>query len=512
KKKEEKEQDLVRSTDEMAAFCKRKGLVYPNSDIYGGYSGFFDYGPYGVELKNNLKNELWKHFVHGRDDVAGIDGSIITHPKVWEASGHATGFGDILVDCTKCKAQHRADHVVNDATGIQTDGMNEKQLDEVIKKEDLTCPACGGLLAESKKFLLMFTTQVGATQTSSSTAFLRPETAQVIFADFKLVQENARMKLPFGIAQTGKAFRNEISPRNFLFRMREFEQFEIEYFIDPKNIRECPYHDEIKDRKLRVWTQKAQYSKKDDEIMSMQEVLDTKEVKSPWHTYWLVELHDWFIKMGCDPENFRLRIHLNEELAHYAAACVDIEYKYPFGWAELHGMADRTTYDLDQHIKHSGKDLSYFDEETKSKIVGHVIEPSQGVDRAFLTILYDAYKNDKERGNIVLKLDPKFSPVKVGVFPLVNKEGIPEKAQEIYKELRQYYNVVYDRSGSVGRRYARSDEIGTPYCVTVDFDTLQDDTVTIRDRDSTEQKRVKIKELRDVVRKLIEGETKFKDI
>ncbi|MBR9676868.1 glycine--tRNA ligase [Candidatus Woesearchaeota archaeon] len=507
-----KEEELKHSTDEMASFCKRKGFVYQNSEIYGGYAGLFDYGPVGVDLKNNLKSELWKHFVHGRDDVAGIDGSIITHPQVWVSSGHAEGFGDILIDCTKCRAKIRADHHITDNLGLQTDGITVEQVDEIVKKENLVCPNCGGDFSKAQKFLLMFTTQVGAAQTKTSTAFLRPETAQVIFTDFKLVQENARMKLPFGIAQTGKAFRNEISPRNFLFRMREFEQFEIEYFVDPKKIGECPYHNEVKDRKLLVWTQKAQNSGADHEEMTMQQLLDTKEVKSPWHTYWLIQLRDWFVKVGCKAENFRLRVHLKEELAHYAAACVDIEYKYPFGWAELHGMADRTTYDLDQHIKHSGKDLAFFDEETKTKIVGHVIEPSQGVDRAFLTIMYDAYNDDKERGNIVLKFDPKLSPVKAAIFPLVNKEGLPEIATEIYKELRQRYNVQYDRSGSVGRRYARQDEIGTPYCITVDFDTLKDNAVTIRDRDTTTQRRVKINELKNIIRDLIEGDVKFESV
>ncbi|MBR9690571.1 glycine--tRNA ligase, partial [Candidatus Woesearchaeota archaeon] len=509
---DEKENALKQSTDEMAAFCKRKGFVYQNSEIYGGYSGFFDYGPYGVDLKNNIKNELWKSFVHQRDDVAGIDGSIITHPKVWEASGHAEGFGDILIECEKCHAKQRADHYITEKLGIQTDGITVEQVNKLVKENKLLCPECENALKNAEKFLLMFTTQVGAAKTTSSQAYLRPETAQIIFADFKLVQENARMKLPFGIAQTGKAFRNEISPRNFLFRMREFEQFEIEYFIDPKKINDCPYYKGMKKKKMLVLTQKNQEAGKDHVEMMMEQLLKTGEIKSPWHVYWLIEIKDWFVKFGCKEENFRIRVHLKDELSHYAAACADIEYKYPFGWAEMHGMADRTTYDLDQHIKFSGKDMRYFDEETKEKIVGHVIEPSQGVDRGFLTIMYDAYVDDKKRGNIVLRFHPKLAPVKAGVFPLVNKDGIPELAEKVHKELQQNFNVQYDRSGSVGRRYARADELGVPFCITVDFDSLKKKDVTIRDRDTTKQVRVKMDELNETIRKLIEGEVKFKDL
>jgi len=332
--------------DQMASFCKKKGFVFQNSEIYGGMAGFFDYGPLGCELKQNIRNLWWKKFVHERDDMAPIDGAIITHPKVWKASGHVDGFGDILVTCTneKCQDTVRGDHLVAEALAIQADGMSVEKIDELIKKNKIVCPKCKSEFGDAKTFGLMFETQVGAKKTSSSTAYLRPETAQVIFANFRLVQEMSRMKLPFGIIQAGKAFRNEISPRNFLFRCREFEQIEIEFFLDPSKVAKCPDYDEIKDYKLNVWTSDMQGKEADHENMMISKLIDDGIIKSEWHAYWLVKVLDWFVKAGVKKDNLRLREHLKDELAHYACACFDVEYKFPFGWQEIHGMADRSCF------------------------------------------------------------------------------------------------------------------------------------------------------------------------
>lgn len=508
----EKQTSIKKSIDEMAAFCKRKGFVYQNSEIYGSFAGFFDYGPLGVELKNNLKNHYWKKFIQDREDVVGIDGSIITHPKVWKASGHADHFGDPMVDCIKCKSRSRADHIISDTTNLQTDGMTLDEVNETIKREDIKCPHCGGDFGPAATFNLMFTTQVGPISNKDSLAYLRPETAQLIFADYKQVVETSRVKLPFGIAQIGKAFRNEISPRNFLFRCREFEQAEIEFFIHPEKINECPLYDSIKDTVIQIITEKNQHAGEEHITTTLKQLVDDKIIKSTWHAYWLSQFYDWFLDLGVNPANLRLREHLGEELAHYAKACFDIEYKYPFGWQEIHGMADRSTFDLAQHQEHSGKSMEIFDEESQQKVLGHVIEPSQGIDRAFLTLMFDAYEDDKERGNIVLKLHPKLAPVKVAILPLVKKDGLAELAKEIELELKEDFAVFYDQSGSVGRRYARQDEQGTPYCVTIDYETKDDNCVTIRDRDSTEQKRVKIDELNTIISKLIKGKIKFENI
>ncbi|MBU2053087.1 MAG: glycine--tRNA ligase [Nanoarchaeota archaeon] len=495
------------SIDSMTAFCKSKGFVDANSEIYGGLAGFWDFGVNGVELKNNLKNLYWKDFVHKRDDVIGIDGTIITHPTVWEASGHVGGFGDALLECKKCNIRLRADHFIEDELKITVDGMSSKEIDEKIKEHNLKCPECGGEISEARHFSLMFSTQVGPVETTSSLAYLRPETAQVIFANFKKTSADARMKLPFGIMQTGKAFRNEIAPRNFLFRCREFEQMEIEYFVDPTKVKHCPHWDEVKDRKILVLSAKAQENDGESKEMTMKEMFDEGIVKSQWHCYWLIQINDWFVRYGVKQKNLRIREHVKDELSHYAAATMDIEYHFPFGWKELHGMADRTTFDLDQHTKFSGKNQGIFDEESKKAIIPHVIEPSQGVERAFLVFMFDAYNDDKERGNIVLKLHPKLAPYKVAVLPLTNK--LDEKAREVYSFVNDEHNSFYDKSGSVGRRYARQDEIGTPFCVTVDFETLEDHSVTIRDRDSTKQIRVKVADLKDVIRKLVNGEIEF---
>jgi glycyl-tRNA synthetase len=496
------------SIDEMATFCKRKGFVYPNSEIYGGLAGFWDFGYLGVELKNNIKREWWKFHVQDREDIVGIDGSIITHPKVWRASGHLEGFEDLMLTCNKCKERTRADTFIEEEMVISADGLTEADVEEIIKKNKLRCPKCKGEFEPIKHFNLMFSTQVGPVV--GNCAYLRPETAQEMFTNFKLVVDNARLKLPFGIAQVGKGFRNEISPRDFLFRCREFEMMEIEYFIDPKDTNNCKFIKDVENEELKVFSAEMQKKKLKPKKITVKEALDKKIIKTPWHAYWMALEQKWFVGLGANPDNFRIRQHLEEEKSHYALDTWDLEYEFPFGWKELQGLANRTDFDLKQHMTVSQKDLSLFDEETKKKIIPHVIcEPSQGVERAFLVFMFDAYNDDKKRGNIVLKLHPKLAPVKVAIFPLVNK--LDKEARKVYDILKKEFNCVYDRSGSIGRRYARNDEIGTPYCVTVDFDSVKNSDVTIRDRDTTKQVRVKTDGLKDVLKNLIDGEIKFEE-
>lgn len=501
--------------DEMATFCKRKGFVFTNSEIYGGMAGFFDYGPLGSELKKNLKDAWWKYHVHDRTDVVGIDGSIITHPKVWEASGHVANFEDLMLECTKCGEKLRADAFIEEKLNIAADGLKADELNKLVKDNKLVCPKCKSRFREVEQFNLMFRTNVGPKTDKESTAYLRPETAQLIFADFKNVIETSRLKLPFGIAQMGKAFRNEIAPRNFLFRCREFEQMELEYFIHPKDINNCPYLNEILDHEILIYSAEMQLlpEKTEGKLMKMGEALSKGIIKTQWHAYWLATEHNWFIGLGARAENFRIRQHVDKEKSHYALDTWDLEYRFPFGWKELQGMANRTDFDLQQHIKHSKTDLSLFIEEEKKRVVPYVVaEPSQGVDRAFLVFMFDAYHYDKERENIVLKLHPTLAPIKIAIFPLVNKEGLPEKALGIFNMLRKEWNCFYDTSGSIGRRYARQDENGTPFCVTIDFDSLKDNTVTIRNRDDAAQKRVKIDLLFSTFIQLIFQNRKFGEI
>ncbi len=494
--------------DEMAAFCKRKGFVYMNSEIYGGIAGFYDFGHLGVELKNNIKKEWWKSFVAQRDDIVGIDGSIVNHPMIWKASGHVDGFTDVLVDCKKCGSRFRADTLIEDKLKISTAGMKIDELANKLKENKIKCQKCGSELGEPKQFNLMFTTHVGPVQTSSSLAYLRPETAQIIFANFRLVQENARLKLPFGIAQIGKSFRNEISPREFLFRMREFEQMEIEYFVHPEKYDECVFIDDVIDYELNVFSAEMQKDNKKMQKLSIKECLSKKIIKTKWHGYWLAMMHRWFIDLGASAEHFRIRQHVKDELSHYALDTWDLEFEFPFGWKELQGLSNRTDFDLKQHMEHSKTDLSIFDEETKKKIIPHVIcEPSQGVERAFLVFMFDAYHYDKSRENAVLKLHPNLCPVKIGVFPLVsNKADVVKKARDVYDSIRKEWACIFDLSGSIGRRYARADETGIYATVTADFESLDDESVTIRSRDTTEQVRVKISELKEILGKFLSGE------
>jgi len=468
------------SIDEMTAFCKRKGFIVRSGEIYGGLAGFWDYLFLGSELKNNLKNAWWQFHVRERDDIEGIDGAIITHPDVWKASGHVDSFSDVFVVCKKCKKPGKVD---------------KSELGKV------KCE-CGGEYDSSsaKEFKLMFKTEVGL----KDYGYLRPETAQLIFANFKAVFDEARMKLPCGIAQMGKAFRNEIAPRNFIFRCREFEQMEIEYFIKPKE--KCPY--DIPDVEVLVLASGETKEKK----MSLKEAHKKKIIKKDWHAYWLGQELSFFKSLGANLDNFRIRQHDREELAHYSSDCWDLEYNFPFGWKELQGIADRSDYDLKQHQKFSKTKMEVLDEETKERFIPEVIcEPSLGVERALLVFLYEAY-NEREKENIVLNFNPKLSPVKVGVFPLIKKEEFENIGLSIFHNLRKKWNVVYDKSGSIGRRYARQDEIGTPYCITIDGDSVDSGTVTIRNRDTTLQKKIKIEKLEETLGKLLYGEFTFESL
>ncbi|MGE0058442.1 MAG: glycine--tRNA ligase [Dehalococcoidia bacterium] len=425
--------------DTLVSLSKRRGFVFPGSEIYGGIGGFWDYGPLGVEMKNNIKRAWWRAMVQERDDVVGIDAAIVMNPRVWEASGHVATFTDPMVDCKNCKHRFRADHLVGDV-----------------------CPDCGakGEFTEARPFNLMFKTFVGPVEDTANEVYLRPETAQAMFVNFENVVTSMRRKLPLGIAQIGRSFRNEITPGNFIFRDREFEQMEMEFFVKPGT---------------------------DDH----------------WHQHWGEQRLNWFKNLGVREENLRIRHHEQSELSHYSKATFDIEYQYAgLGWSELEGIANRTDFDLKQHAQFSGKSLSYFDEESGEHIVPYVIEPAVGVDRTFLVMLYDAYREEEVAGEkrVVLKLHPQVAPIKVAVLPLSRNEKLAPLSKEIASSLRKHFMIQLDDTQSIGRRYRRQDEIGTPFCVTIDFESLEDNAVTIRDRDTMEQTRVAIPELVDVLR------------
>jgi glycyl-tRNA synthetase len=471
--------------EDLTQFCKRKGFVYPSGEIYGGLAGFWDFGPIGVELKNNIKQSWWNFHIRQRDDVVGIDGSIITNPKVWEASGHVASFVDVAVVCKKC--------------GFKT---------KVDKHEVATarCDKCKGEYENKGEFNPMFTTGVGPIKEDSIKAYLRPETAQLIFADFKFVRENSRMNLPFGIAQIGKAFRNEIAPRDFLFRCREFEQMEMEYFVNPKN--KCSY--EIGNSEILVYSAEMQKNNEEPVKMKFKEAFEKGIIKTDWHAYWLEQEFLWFTGLGASKNKFRIRQHMLDEKSHYALDTWDLEFEFPFGWKELQGMANRTDFDLKQHQEHSKVNLEIVDVDG-TRLLPHVVcEPSQGVERAFLVFMADAYNFNEKRQNIVLKLHPRLSPIKAAIFPIIKSPEYEKLAEEIVKDLRKEFSVVYDKSGSIGRRYARNDEIGTPMCITIDEESLKTNSITIRDRDSTKQIRAKISELKEIVRSVVDGESLLK--
>lgn len=479
------------SIDELTAFCKRKGFVFKSSEIYGGFSGFWDFGPLGVELLNNLRSEWWKYFVQEKENMVGIEASIISHPKIWKASGHVASFSDVSVKCKKCKKFNKVD-----------------KADLEIAK----CGFCQGELDKSsaKDLNLMFKTQIGPVEEESVLAYLRPETAQGMFVNFKQVQETSRKQLPFGIAQIGRNFRNEIAPRDFLFRSREFHIAEFEFFINPEE-KNCSFldgnHLNIKFRFLDAESQeKNEFNLRE---ISINDLLNEKRLEE-WHAYWLAEQILWFKKIGLG-DRIKIREHMKQELSHYSSATFDIDYEFPFGSKEIAGNANRGQYDLSQHIKESGENLGYFDDETKKRILPKVIEPTFGVERIFLALLCEAYFYDDKRQNVVLKLNKKLTPVKAAVFPIVKvDEKLVKISRDVFEDLKKDFHVIYDAGGSVGRRYSRADETGIPMCITIDEQTLKDKTVTIRDRDTTEQIRVKISELKEVVFRIISGENFLK--
>lgn len=479
--------DSAKMMDKIVSLAKRRGFVFQSSEIYGGLNGCWDYGPMGVEMLNNIKHEWWKSMTY-RENIEGVDAAILMHPRVWEASGHVENFTDPMVDCKQCKARYRLDVLFDDLSlkkkkeilremypeqyaGQQKDEVIEEAFAKLIATDQqasalvpkIQCPNCGskGSFTDARKFNLMFKTFVGPVEDASAVVYLRPETAQGIFVDFLNVQTASRQKIPFGIAQIGKAFRNEINTKNFLFRTREFEQMEMEFFVKPGT---------------------------DDQHFE----------------YWRGERMQWYVDLGMKREKLQWHQHPKDKLAHYAKDAYDIEYLFPFGWGEIEGVHNRTDYDLSRHEQYSGKSMKYFDEETKEKYTPYVIETSSGASRSFMAFLIDAYHEEDAptaegtmETRTVLKLHPKLAPNKIAIFPLVNRDGMPELAKKIEAELRPHFRVFYDDSGAVGRRYRRQDEIGTPFCVTVDSQTLQDETVTVRDRDTMTQERVGASKLRE---------------
>ena len=458
---------MIKDMETIVNLCKSRGYIYPGSEIYGGLANTWDYGPLGVELKNNVKNLWRKKFIQEKKDIVGLDAAILMNPETWVASGHLSSFSDPLIDCKECKTRHRADKLIEtwaheNGKDLVADGWTDEELLNYINDNKIACPNCGKTnFTNIRKFNLMFKTFQGVTEDSTATVYLRPETAQGIFVDFKNVLRTTRKKMPMGIAQIGKAFRNEITPGNFTFRTREFEQMELEFFCKPGTDLE-------------------------------------------WFNYWKEFCKNWLLSLGMKEENIRLRDHKQEELVFYSKATTDIEFAFPFGWGELWGIADRTDYDLTQHMNHSKQDLSYLDPETNERYVPYVIEPSLGADRVTLAFLCNAYEEQELEGGdsrVVMHLHPALAPYKVAVLPLSKKLG--DKANEIFDMLSKEFSCDYDEAGSIGKRYRREDEIGTPYCITVDFDTLEDNQVTVRDRDTMEQIRIPISEVKNYIEEKI---------
>ncbi|MEG0693783.1 MAG: glycine--tRNA ligase [Oscillospiraceae bacterium] len=445
-----------KTMEKIVSLCKGRGFVFPGSEIYGGLSNTWDYGPLGVELKNNVKRAWWKKFVQENQYNVGLDAAILMNPQTWVASGHVGGFSDPLMDCKECKTRHRADNLIEEQAGIEPTAWTDAQMSEFIVEKGIKCPNCGKTnFTEIRKFNLMFKTFQGVTEDAKNEIFLRPETAQGIFVNFANVQRTTRKKLPFGIAQIGKSFRNEITPGNFTFRTREFEQMELEFFCKP-------------------------------------------DTDLEWFEFWKKYCLDWLLSLGIANENVRYRDHEKEALSHYSKATTDIEIMFPFGWGELWGIADRTDYDLTQHQTHSTKSLEYFDQETNEKYIPYVVEPSLGADRAVLAFLCNAYDEEvvdaeKNDSRVVLRLHPALAPFKAAILPLSKK--LSDNAMEICNTLSKKFMVDFDDAGSIGKRYRRQDEIGTPICITYDFDSVEDGCVTVRDRDTMQQERVKIEEL-----------------
>lgn len=452
--------------EKIVALCKGRGFIYPGSEIYGGLANTWDYGPLGVELKNNIKKAWWKKFIQESKYNVGLDSALLMNPQVWVASGHVGGFSDPLMDCRSCKTRHRADHLIEDQTDVNPSGWSNEDMLNFIKEKNIKCPNCGSQdFTDIRAFNLMFKTFQGVTEDSKSELYLRPETAQGIFVNYANVQRTTRKKIPFGIGQIGKSFRNEITPGNFTFRMREFEQMELEFFCKPGSDLE-------------------------------------------WFEYWKNKCKDFLLSLGIKETSIKLRDHSKEELSHYSNATTDIEFAFPFGWGELWGIADRTDFDLKQHQTHSTKSLEYFDSQTNEKYIPYCIEPSLGADRVTLAFLCEAYDEeiiDEEKGDsrVVLRLIPALAPFKACILPLSKK--LSENASKIYKDLSKYFMIDYDETGSIGKRYRRQDEIGTPFCITYDFDSEEDNCVTIRHRDSMKQEeaRIPINKLKEFIEERI---------
>ena len=459
--------------EKIVALSKRRGFVFPGSDIYGGLANTWDYGPLGAELKNNIKRLWWKTFVHERSNMVGLDAGILMHPKVWQASGHVINFNDPLVDCKTCKSRFRADHLLEQKLGIDdADGKSAEELSAILGEANLACPVCGNrTLTDARQFNMMFKTTIGPVSETGLDVYLRPETAQGIFAQYKNILASSRLKVPFGVGQIGKAFRNEITPGNFIFRVLEFEAMEIEYFIAPDD-----------------W----------------EEQFDS----------WLNAMTDWIALIGLNPERVRVREHAPEKLSHYSKRTVDFEYFFPgsLGWGELYGLAYRTDFDLRSHQESSGVDLTWFDQANNRRFLPHVIEPTFGVDRTFLTLLLDAYDeedtvdvNGKPDTRVLLRLDPKLAPYKAAILPLARKPALIEVARQLFDAVQAETGALidYDETANIGKRYRRQDEIGTPFCITVDYDSLEDNAVTVRDRDTTAQQRLPLANIPDYIRKEI---------
>ena len=436
---------MNKTIEKIVSLCKQRGFVYQSSEIYGGFGAVYDYGPLGVELKNNIASYWWREMTQIHENIVGLDSGILMHPKIWEASGHVGEFHDPLVDCKQCKSRYRADEL---SDNIENEKWNK-----------IKCPKCGttGMMTSPRQFNLMFKTQVGPIEESGSTAYLRPETAQGIYVNYQLVQGSTRMKIPFGIAQIGKAFRNEIIARNFIFRTREFEQMEMQYFVKPGNDNEA----------MREWKEKRE---------------------------------NFYIEtLGINEKNIRFHEHVEGELAHYAKEAWDIEYNFPFGWSEVEGIHNRTDFDLARHEEYSGKNLKYFDQVANERYLPYIIETSAGLNRMMLAVLSDAYWEDTENNRTVMKLHPKIAPIKAVICPLVKKDGLPEKARAIVDILRPHFNILFDQQGSIGKRYYRQDEAGTPYGITVDHQTMEDNTVTLRHRDTQKQDRIAIDDILNII-------------
>jgi len=492
--------------EKIVQIAKRRGFVWPSSEIYGGLSGFFDFGPLGVLLKRKVENFWREFFIKSEEDIFEVETSTVMPEKVWKASGHLDSFVDSITQCKKCNSFYKVESLIEEKMGKCVEGLEPEKLTKIIKENGIKCPKCNGELSEVKVFNLMLSTQVGPAE--GTTSYLRPETAQGIFVNFKNIASFVRKGLPFGVAQVGRSYRNEISPRQWLIRLREFNQMEIEYFFNPE--KPNPKFEKFASEKIPILTREDQKEGRPASEMKLEEAVKEKILPNDYLAYFLAKEFIWYQQLGIPKEAIRFRHMLPEETPHYSAGNFDMEIKFDFGWKEVVGNAYRTDHDLKEHMKYSGE--SFFVVEDGKKIIPHVVEPSFGLERTIYAILFYSFREDKKRGWDWFEFQPKIAPYIAAVFPLVSKDGLPEKAREIYSMIKACFDVFYDESGSIGKRYARADEIGTFLCITIDYDTLKDDTVTIRSRDTTEQVRVEIKRILEVVWKLANKEIEFKDV